>query len=133
MNVKYVCILFIITLFRLENNSPNTAGLTFPPLSPSEWTLPCSLMDSSLTNTHTPTCLARKATISQCRSLAPRQVQYLWVGAAFYRLSLTKMISISGTLSVNPAALQITSAVITDSPAGCHCVVANKLRFPSQG
>lgn len=95
----------------------------------------------SNTHTHISACLARKATFSWYRSLTPRQVQYLWVAAAFYSLSLTKMISISGTLPVNPAAQHITSAAITVSPTGCqrdelpgcHWEIANKIGFLSQG
>lgn len=71
--------------------------------------------------THISVCLGRKATFSLCRSLAPRQVQYLWVTASFYSLSLRNMLSISSTLPVNPAAQHISSAAITVSPAGCHC------------
>lgn len=95
----------------------------------------------SYTHIHISACFARKATFSWCRSLAPRQVQYSWVAAAFYSLSVTKMITISGTLPVNPVAQHITSAAITVSPTGCHrdelpgCCweIANKIRFLSQG
>lgn len=120
-----------------KTTTPNTADLTFPPFL--LW------MDTSLQlnrlialkHSHTTTCLARKATFSRCRSLARRQVQYLWVAAAFYCLSLTKKISISGTLPVNPAALHITYTAIAvspagchrDEPSGCHRETANKLGF----
>ncbi|KAK9515823.1 hypothetical protein VZT92_026432 [Zoarces viviparus] len=51
------------------------------------------------------------------------------------------MISISGTLPVNPAAPHITSAAIAVSPVGCRCdeppgchpQMANELGFLSEG
>lgn len=55
MRLWDVLMLFITTLFHLENNSLNAADLTFPLLSTSEWTRPCSLMDSSLNIIHTHT------------------------------------------------------------------------------
>lgn len=94
----------------------------------------CSKLDLSLsaalththahayTHSHTRTHAAgflRKAAISRCRSLASGQVQYLWVAAAFYHLSLTKVINVSGPAPVNPTTLHIMSAAVTVGPAGC--------------
>lgn len=94
----------------IANISSNAADLTF--------SLCCTYAHTPHARTHAAGFL-RKAAISRCRSLASGQVQYLWVAAAFYHLSLTKVINVSGPVPVNPTTLHIMSAAVTVGPAGC--------------